>query len=607
MKIAFVNHTFPPHSCAGSELCVLHLARELRRHGAEPYVFYRVNDPSQDEYALNEGDYEGVRVCSINHTYKGVSRFQQIYSNPVIGARFNQWLRRHGIELVHFHHLTNLSLTLPAEAKAAGAATVMTLHDYWLLCQRGQLLRRDLSRCDGPSPAKCRSCLSLQLLRGDARRWAGRLLSLARRPGSSALADLTDMSRARIETPEASFVQKTCFHFGDTEGETLLAHPPSMIEHRFDLERPARFRCSVSMHPNTFDQAGGGVSFHVRLNGETIAQVALDPKRNPSDRGWRELDADLPAGRGQTLALTTASLEDDPQFCAAGWRAPRIEAAGAAGAASASLSVDRLKTSGARRWLERAADLIVHASPTAREGVAHRRNLVQRVFEQIDLFVSPSEFLRDFFIEHGMPAQKIIYSDNGFPAAPPASPRHPEKPLRFGYIGTWIPSKGVDLLLRAFQDISPDDATLSVYGFFPGYDGFEAYEDELRSMAGPAVRFEGRYEPGDVYRILSSLDCVVVPSIWWENSPMTIHEAFQMKTPVIAADAGGMAELVNAGGGVLFRHRDADDLRRVIAGLIDRPARLAELSASAPQVKRINEHADELAGVYQRLLDGDSK
>ena len=50
----------------------------------------------------------------------------------------------------------------------------------------------------------------------------------------------------------------------------------------------------------------------------------------------------------------------------------------------------------------------------------------------------------------------------------------------------------------------------------------------------------GRYDNKDVGRILSEMDVLVVPSLWWENSPITIHEAFLTRTPVITAGIGGM-------------------------------------------------------------------
>ncbi|MCH6548006.1 MAG: glycosyltransferase, partial [Gemmatimonadetes bacterium] len=65
-------------------------------------------------------------------------------------------------DLVHFHHLTHLSLRLPTIAKNRGLPVAFTLHDYWLFCQLGQLLTIDLKRCAGPRPGQCSRCVSPQ-------------------------------------------------------------------------------------------------------------------------------------------------------------------------------------------------------------------------------------------------------------------------------------------------------------------------------------------------------------------------------------------------------------------------------------------------------------
>ena len=94
-----------------------------------------------------------------------------------------------------------------------------------------------------------------------------------------------------------------------------------------------------------------------------------------------------------------------------------------------------------------------------------------------------------------------------------------------------------------------------------------------------------------------------MPSIWWENSPLTIHEAFLAGVPVITADVGGMAEQVSEGGGATFRHRDADDLRRTVERIIREPDVLNALRTSIPRVKSVSEHADELLARYETIFD----
>lgn len=87
--------------------------------------------------------------------------FTTSFSNAAAEAAFTACLR--GVDLVHFHHLSGLSMALPTLARAAGAAVVVTLHDYWLRCARGQLMNLVDKRCPGPSERRCAACLAPHL------------------------------------------------------------------------------------------------------------------------------------------------------------------------------------------------------------------------------------------------------------------------------------------------------------------------------------------------------------------------------------------------------------------------------------------------------------
>ncbi len=102
-----------------------------------------------------------------------------------------------------------------------------------------------------------------------------------------------------------------------------------------------------------------------------------------------------------------------------------------------------------------------------------------------------------------------------------------------------------------------------------------------------------------VYR---EMDVLVVPSIWYENSPITIHEAFQFSTPVLVSDIGGMAELVEDDrNGRHFRVGDPEDLARVMSDLVQDLGRLTD-HARFPELKSIADNAGELEERYAELL-----
>ena len=87
----------------------------------------------------------------------------------------------------------------------------------------------------------------------------------------------------------------------------------------------------------------------------------------------------------------------------------------------------------------------------------------------------------------------------------------------------------------------------------------------------PGVRFVGGVSPDCVPGFLGEVDALVVPSIWNENSPLTIHEAFLAGVPVVASRMGGSTELLEAGGGLLYNADDPQALRAQLRRLYDEP------------------------------------
>jgi glycosyltransferase involved in cell wall biosynthesis len=132
-----------------------------------------------------------------------------------------------------------------------------------------------------------------------------------------------------------------------------------------------------------------------------------------------------------------------------------------------------------------------------------------------------------------------------------------------------------------------------VHGSVHGHlDWFPEEAQRLAAIAErcpAALALPGPFAPHERSRVLAGLDVLVVPSLWWENSPLTIHEAWQHGVPVFASERGGMAELVGRGGGALFPPGD----HAALAGLLQRAARdpawLRSLAATIPGVRPIEE------------------
>jgi glycosyltransferase involved in cell wall biosynthesis len=234
--------------------------------------------------------------------------------------------------------------------------------------------------------------------------------------------------------------------------------------------------------------------------------------------------------------------------------------------------------------------------------IHQRRETLGEAMDSADMLICPSRFLRDRFIDSGVAPGKFRLMRQGLILPPRMPPRDAgrSRPV-IGYRGQIKWHKGVDLLIDAALALVADGYafTLAIYG-----NDLEdrRYADALkRRVRGVAcIEWRGVHTVGQVWDVLAGMDIVVTPSRWYENSPNAILEAQAAGLPVVAADLGGMAELVrHEVDGLLFKVNDADDLRRQLARLLDEPALIDRLRANAPGVKSIDHEMGELLDVYR--------
>jgi glycosyltransferase involved in cell wall biosynthesis/MoaA/NifB/PqqE/SkfB family radical SAM enzyme len=241
--------------------------------------------------------------------------------------------------------------------------------------------------------------------------------------------------------------------------------------------------------------------------------------------------------------------------------------------------------------------------------ISNRMKETRGIVQKVDKFISPSKYLMNRFIdEFEVPSSKMSYLDYGFPGyLKPPSPETNTRPFTFGYIGTHIAAKGVNLLIQAFNRLD-GDAQLKIYGRDIGQPTRAL--KKLASASSNSIEFCGEYQNdrivGDVF---SKVDCIVVPSIWGENSPLVIHEAQACGVPVITSEFGGMAEYVeHEVNGLLFEHRSADSLVGQMEYAISNPERMAELGSRGylfdeyGKVPGIQSHCKELEKLYQEII-----
>lgn len=229
----------------------------------------------------------------------------------------------------------------------------------------------------------------------------------------------------------------------------------------------------------------------------------------------------------------------------------------------------------------------------------------KEICSMVDMFLSPSVFLRRKFVEFGIPENKIILSGYGINAKFLKELKIVKSDrIRFGFIGTLLPAKGVHILISAFNKIQKSNAELKIYGRNATYKGFEYYLKYIKELVkNKNIHFMGGYDNENIAKIFSGIDVLVIPSIWYENSPLVIREAFLAKIPVITSKIGGIPELVDDGvNGVLFNPEDVNDLKEKIEYIINNPEIIKKFKDNMPEIKSIEKNAKELEEMYTKLV-----
>lgn len=253
-----------------------------------------------------------------------------------------------------------------------------------------------------------------------------------------------------------------------------------------------------------------------------------------------------------------------------------------------------------------------HALVLARETELRTTELRKRLGHAVQMFLSPSRFLRDELVRWGVPAERIEHLPTGVDLATLArgarSPRGER--TRVGFVGSLVPVKGVLVLLEAWQLLEPgcrERARLEIIGP-EGHDlDFSKWVESGARAAGAELR--GKVEHAEMAGVLRELDLLVVPSLWFENQPLVILEALAARTPLLVSDLGGMVELVEEGkSGWRFPVGDANALADRLQWILEDPSRLDALQVEAQPPPSLGDQVAAVEAIYERLArDGGSQ
>jgi glycosyltransferase involved in cell wall biosynthesis len=278
-------------------------------------------------------------------------------------------------------------------------------------------------------------------------------------------------------------------------------------------------------------------------------------------------------------------------------------------------------------------ELCTHASPRrchecfpsiTPQAFFMRQRFIQAHLSLVDLFIAPSHFLLERYVRWGIPRERLRFVENGR-SLDQRFATTDDRPFRnrFGFFGQLNPNKGVRVLLEAMRlvDTPTDGVRKSAGGHDPRAENdvsirlslhganLELQPREFQEFVAESVHsmdsvtLHGRYDHAALAELMAPIDWVVVPSIWWENSPLVIQEAFFHRRPVICSDIGGMVEKVTDGvNGLQFRAGDASSLAGVMRRAASSPGLWNDLRRGIPDIPAMERHVAILDGIYRSAL-----
>ena len=175
-----------------------------------------------------------------------------------------------------------------------------------------------------------------------------------------------------------------------------------------------------------------------------------------------------------------------------------------------------------------------------------------------DLFIASSQCLKDKMIAGGYSPEQIRVLHNFLPDKIPVST---DKGDYYCFVGRLAIEKGVDTLLEAAAQLPYN---LKIIG---GGALLDSYQEKYKQKH---IEFLGQMSPEELFPIVQKARFLVIPSVWYENSPHSLIESLRMGTPVLGSRIGGIPEMIVEGeDGFLFTPGDATELRDKINECFD--------------------------------------
>lgn len=218
--------------------------------------------------------------------------------------------------------------------------------------------------------------------------------------------------------------------------------------------------------------------------------------------------------------------------------------------------------------------------------------------KNVDLFISPSKYLKNKMVQAGWNKEKITVLTN-------PAPNYQETNIgkNLLYLGRLSTEKGVTVLLKALKET---DDNLDIAGSGPEEEKLKKLCQELN--LSDRVFFHGQLLGKDLEKLQTEAKAVILPSVWAENMSLVLLESLAKGKIVIASDTGGTPELIeDTKTGFLFKAGDSKMLAQKINNLNN--LTITDKDELSKNIKEkiepliLKNHLHDLKEIYKKLIN----
>jgi glycosyltransferase involved in cell wall biosynthesis len=234
--------------------------------------------------------------------------------------------------------------------------------------------------------------------------------------------------------------------------------------------------------------------------------------------------------------------------------------------------------------------------------ISLRPALLRERYRHFAAGIASTKVIADAYRRNGIaiPIHRIPFGVDCNRDPKPARP--PGTPITFGFIGQIAPHKGTTLMVDALRRLPAGRARIVVHG--PETQDPAYFKRLKEAAAGLPVEFRGTFPAAQMQEKMAEIDVLVIPSTWYENSPLVLLYALATHTPVIVTDLEGMTEFMQHGhNGFAFPKGDVPALAQAMARFVEEPGLLERMSAQTHYAQDTRSMTEAVYRLYQSAVE----